>query len=67
MKLKAMFLVLLTIVLVSCEKNKDTGLEPVYGPAVTKQFGTVSALVQQLSFHSNGFSIVGDWRFPYSG
>jgi pimeloyl-ACP methyl ester carboxylesterase len=65
--LKAVFLVLLTIVFLSCEKNKDTGSDPVYGPAVTKQFGAVSANVQELSFRSNGFSIVGDFRTPVSG
>ena len=67
MKLKAIFLVVTTIAVVSCEKNKETGLDPVYGPAMTKQFGTVSALVQELSFHSNGFSIVGDLRSPVNG
>jgi len=67
MKLKAIFLVFVMIVLTSCEKNEEIGLNPVYGPAVTKQFGSVSALVQELSFNSNGFSIVGDFRTPVGG
>ena len=66
-KLKAILLVLITIVFLTCEKDSDTGLNPVYGPAVTKQFGDVSATVQELNFQSNGFSIVGDFRSPVSG
>ena len=59
-KLKAIILVLITVVFLTCEKDTDTGLNPVYGPTVTKQFGEVTATVQELSFKSNGFSIVGD-------
>ena len=53
--------------LFSCEKNKDQGLNPVYGPAVTMQIGSESALVQELSFNSGNFSIVGDLRAPVQG
>jgi len=66
-KLKLIFMGLTIIVFLSCEKNKETGLDPVYGPAVTKQFGSVSATVQELSFNSNGFFIVGDFRTPVGG
>jgi pimeloyl-ACP methyl ester carboxylesterase len=66
-KPKTAFLVLLVSILISCEKNKDPGLNPVYGPAVTKQFGDVSALVQELSFNSGDFYVVGDFRTPVEG
>jgi pimeloyl-ACP methyl ester carboxylesterase len=64
LKLKTAFLVLLASILTSCEKNKDQGLNPVYGPVVTMQFGEVSAQVQELSFNSGNFYIVGDLRTP---
>ena len=58
MLLKAIVLGLLTSILITCEK--DTGLNPEYEPVETKHYGSVSALVQELSFRSNGFTIVGD-------
>ena len=67
MKLKFDFLLLLASLLVSCEKNKEQGLNPVYGPAVTMQFGDASAQVEELSFNSGNFFIVGDLRIPTEG
>jgi len=64
---KNIFLLLLTSILTTCEKDTDPGLNTVYGPAYTWQFGDVSANVQELSFNSNGFSIVGDLRTPIEG
>lgn len=66
-KLTAILLVLITSIIVTCEKNEDTLQDPVYGPAITKQFGTVSASVQEITFQSKGFSIVGDFRTPVNG
>ena len=51
----------------TCEREKDQDPNPVYKPAVTIQFGDVSALVQEVSFRSNGFTIVGDFRTPVEG
>jgi pimeloyl-ACP methyl ester carboxylesterase len=65
--LRTTFLVLLVCILISCEKNKDPGLNPEYGTAVTMKFGNVSALVQELSFNSGSFTIVGDFRTPVQG
>jgi len=67
MKLKIILTVILTCLLITCEKESDPGLDPVYGPVVTKQFGDVTANVQELSFNSNGFKIVGDFRTPVEG
>jgi len=67
MRSTTIFLIVLTIVFVSCEKDSDPPLDPVYGPVITKQFGEVTATVQELSFNSNGFKIVGDFRTPASG
>ena len=36
---------------VSCEKDKEIELNPVYGPAQERQFGEESALVQELSYN----------------
>ncbi len=60
-------MLLLICILLSCEKNKDPELNPVYGSTVTKRFGEESALVYELSFNSDGFSIVGDFRTPVEG
>jgi len=65
--LKVCFLMFLTGILLMCEKDTNTVLKPIYGPAVTKQFGNVSAFVQELRFHSNNFFVVGDFRVPVSG
>jgi len=59
------FLFISFILLLSCDK--ETEIEPVYGPAVEKQFGDVTAYVQEFSFHTSGFSIVGDLRTPITG
>jgi len=60
--LKAIILVFIILVFLMCVKGKDTGLNPRYGTVVTKQFGEDLATVQELSFHSNGFSIIGKVR-----
>jgi pimeloyl-ACP methyl ester carboxylesterase len=65
--ISALLLFMATIIIFSCEKDKDQGLNPVYGPSTTKQFGEVSALVQELGFNSGKFSIVGDFRTPVEG
>lgn len=65
-RLTSAFLILFVSILISCEKD-DPGLNPVYGDAVTRQFGDVPALVQELSFNSGGFHIVGDFRTPTEG
>jgi pimeloyl-ACP methyl ester carboxylesterase len=61
---KAIWYVLmgLIIVLSSCEKDKVE-----YGPEEIMQFGTESARVQELSFPSGDFTIVGDLRMPLEG
>jgi hypothetical protein len=58
-----LFLVLFTM----CEKDKDTGLNPEYGPVLTGQFGDEPAIIQEVSFHSKNFYIVGDLRTPVVG
>jgi pimeloyl-ACP methyl ester carboxylesterase len=65
--LKTVFLLILVNILLSCEKNKDQPLNPVYGTAVTMQFGDASAQVQELSFNSGQFYVVGDLRSPAEG
>ena len=67
LKTKILFLLLLGTLLISCENNKDQPLNPVYGPAVTMQYGEESAMVQELSFNSGNFYIVGDLRSPVEG
>jgi len=66
MKLKIIIFLLLALFFM-CEKDKNTGLNPEYGPVMTGHFGDVSALVQEVSFHSNDFYIVGDFRTPVVG
>lgn len=67
MRSKTILLIILACVYISCEKKSDPPLNPVYGPVVTRQFGEVTANVQELSFNSNGFKIVGDFRTPVVG
>jgi dipeptidyl aminopeptidase/acylaminoacyl peptidase len=65
-KIKIIFLLLIsTILLLAC--NKETDIDPVYKPALEKQFGDVTAYVQEVSFRTNGFFIVGDLRTPVTG
>ena len=65
-KLKITFLLFIsTIFLLACDKETDT--DPVYQPAVEKQFGDVTAYVQEISFQTKGFTIVGDLRTPVTG
>jgi pimeloyl-ACP methyl ester carboxylesterase len=49
-----------TSMFLGCEKIE-------YGPEVTRQFGTESATVQEVSFRSDDFRIVGDLRMPMEG
>jgi pimeloyl-ACP methyl ester carboxylesterase len=53
------------VFLLACDKETD--LNPVYQPAVKKQFGDITAYVQEVSFQKNGFKIVGDLRTPLTG
>ena len=55
-------LICLTSMLFSCEKN-----EIDFGPEEIRQFGTESARVQELSFPSGDFTVVGDLRMPLEG
>jgi pimeloyl-ACP methyl ester carboxylesterase len=38
-----------------------------FGPEVTRQFGSESAIVQEISFSTGDFQIVGDLRMPVEG
>ncbi len=67
-KIMIIFIILLsTTLFLTCEKDTDIDQNPVYKPSVEMQFGTISALVQEVSFQTNGFSIVGDLRTPVEG
>ena len=66
LKLKAIIF-LLPALFMMCEKDKDTGLNPEYGPVLTGHFGDASALIQEVSFHSDNFYVVGDLRTPVAG
>jgi pimeloyl-ACP methyl ester carboxylesterase len=50
----------LVLLFMGCEKIE-------YGPEETRQFGSEMAIVQEISFPSNGFTIVGDLRTPTEG
>ena len=67
LNLNAIFIILLSVVFSNCNKDTELVPGPVYGPVVNKLFGEVPALVQEVSFRSNGFSIVGDFRTPIDG
>ncbi|UCH13943.1 MAG: alpha/beta fold hydrolase [Bacteroidales bacterium] len=58
------YLFIFSTLFLMCEKDKEIELNPVYGPAQERQFGEESALVQELSFNSDGFYIVGDFITP---
>ena len=60
-------LLLIIALTVSCGKDDEVSLDPDYGSAQLVEFGDESALVQELSFNSNGFTIVGDLRTPVEG
>ena len=51
---------LLLAILLSCEKIE-------YGPEVIRQFGSETAIVQEISFKTKDFFIVGDLRYPLEG
>jgi hypothetical protein len=53
---------LLPILMMGCDKD-----EFEFGPEITRQFGTESALVQEVRFSSQDFTVVGDLRFPVVG
>ena len=53
---------LLPFLLIGCDKE-----EFEFGPEVTKQFGTETAIVQEVRFSSQEFTVVGDLRFPVEG
>jgi pimeloyl-ACP methyl ester carboxylesterase len=64
--IKTSFLILIsTVLLISCSSETET--DPVYQPAVEKQFGDVTAYVQEVTFQTDGFTIVGDLRTPVTG
>ena len=64
--LKTTFILFIfTIFLLAC--NKETEIDPVYKSAVEMQFGDVTAYVQEVSFQTQGFTIVGDLRTPITG
>jgi dipeptidyl aminopeptidase/acylaminoacyl peptidase len=54
-------IVFLTLILTSCGSGTS------YGPETSKTFGNESAVVQEVSFKSNGFNTVGDLRSPAEG
>ena len=51
---------LLLPMLLACDKIE-------YGPEVIQQFGSETAIVQEICFETKDFSIVGDLRFPEEG
>ena len=55
-----LILLLLIPILFSCEKIE-------FGPEVTRQFGSETARVQEMTFFSQKFTIVGDLRMPEEG
>jgi len=57
-KKPAIILIFLVFILTSCSSA------PSFGPQETKIYGGESALVQEVRFKSNGFSIAGDLRLP---
>ena len=60
-----LLLLLSLFLLTGC--NDETETDPVYKPAVQKEFGAITANVQELSFQVKGFRIVGDLRTPLTG
>jgi len=59
--------ILISFLLIGCEKETDTDPDPAYQPIVKKQFGSMIANVQEVSFQANDFTIVGDLRMPVDG
>jgi pimeloyl-ACP methyl ester carboxylesterase len=53
---------LLPFLLMGCDKD-----EFEFGPEIIRQFGAESALVQEVRFSSQVFTVVGDLRFPVEG
>ena len=58
---QVLVIMLLMVFLTSCGSGVS------YGPQTTETFGDETAIVQEVSFKSNGFKIVGDLRFPTEG
>ena len=65
LKIMTSFLLLSTFLLLKCDK--ETLTDPVYKPTVKKQFGDIIANVQEVTFQTKGFTIVGDLRSPVTG
>ncbi len=61
MKKRILTLLLLTLLLGACTAS------PEFGPEMAETFVDEGAIIQEVTFHSNGFKIVGDLRRPAEG